>query len=1025
MQEDYDIHKTEAKWQEKWRQEKLFEADSISGKEKYFITIPFPYLNGNLHAGHTRTFTIGDVVARYKRMQGYNVLYPMAFHVTGTPIVGLADLICEKDETTMKVYTELHGIPADILPTLNEPEKIVDYFKVEAEHAMNIIGYSIDWRRKFTTMDPAFQKFIEWQYHTLYDKGLIVKGSHPVKWCPHDKNPVEDHDILRGEEATLVEYTFIKFRYKDTIFPCATLRPETVYGVTNLWLNPEISYVKLKMEKDGLEEYWVVSKEAYEKLLYTDWNVEFLEDVDAAGLIGQKLKNPATDNMIPILPASFVRGNNGSGVVMSVPAHAPYDYLALKDLAKDSAKDSTSQASTSQVTTSQDLAVYGLSAQDILAIKPIQVIDVPDYGETPAAEAVAELGVTDQQDPRAEEATKIVYRREFHGGTLKDITGKYKGMPVAKIKDRLTQDFIAQGIGSLFYEFSEPVQCRCGTMCVVNMVKGQWFLNYSSPEWKDDVYKCLSMMEIIPREIRTEFENKIDWLKDKACARTKGLGTKLPCDPRWLIESLGDSTVYMAYYTIADDINNGTVTPEMMTRPFLDYLFLNIGTAEAAAASGGPSVDRIRKLKEEFNYWYPVDLRSSGKDLVPNHLLFFLFHHVAMFDESMWPKSIAVNGFVSLEGQKMSKSKGPILTLKEAVDKYGADVTRMYILSAAEQTQDADWRREGIESAKTQIARFYTFVRQVVESGCAIPNGADKKQIDRWIESRIQRYIGEINAALALIHTRNAIQNAFFLIYNDIKWYHKRGGEQCLADVVETWTKLMAPFTPHICEEVWAELGHPTSISSVPYPAENPDLIDEAAEAAENIIIKTLEDIEEIIRVAKIEPKKVYLYTTPEWRVTILQKAAEIAAVSLESSAASLELASPSLEVEPAETVEDIEEIKDTVQPARNQSVVDMKELMQKCMAEPAIRSRGKDAQKYIQKVAGDIRGSSIDAVFKYLEANLDEKAVLEEAKPFFEKELGCPVEIFSAEEIDAGNAYDPAKKSGFAEPGRPAIYIE
>ncbi|MBZ3935650.1 leucine--tRNA ligase [Methanimicrococcus blatticola] len=1015
MQEDYNIQETESKWQEKWRIEKIFEANPESGKEKYFITIPFPYLNGNLHAGHTRTFTIGDVIARYKRMQGYNVLYPMGFHVTGTPIVGLADLIREQDPTTMKVYTELHGIPKNILPTLDEPEKIVDYFKVEAEYAMNIIGYSIDWRRKFTTMDPAFQKFIEWQYNNLYDKGLIVKGSHPVKWCPHDNNPVEDHDILRGEEATLVEYTLIKFRHKDTIFPCATLRPETVYGVTNLWLNPEVSYVKLKMEKDELEEYWVVSKEAYEKLLYTDWNVEFIEDMNASDLIGLKLKNPATDNIIQILPAPFVRGNNGSGVVMSVPAHAPYDYLALRDLAK------------------QDLTEYGITADEVQNIKPIQVIDVPDYGEAPAAEVVAELGVVDQKDPKAEEATKIVYRREFHGGTLKDITGKYKGMPVSKIKDRLTQDFISQGIGSIFYEFSEPVQCRCGTMCVVNMVKGQWFLNYSNPEWKDKVYKCLSQMDVIPPEFRVEFENKIDWLKDKACARTKGLGTQLPCDPRWLIESLGDSTIYMSYYTIANYINDGTITPEMMTRPFLDYLFLDVGTAEDAAASSGLNADLINKMKSEFNYWYPVDIRSSGKDLVPNHLLFFLFHHVALFDESKWPKALAVNGFVSLEGQKMSKSKGPILTLKEAVDTYGADVTRMYILSAAEQAQDADWRKEGIESARTQIGRFYTFVRQVVESGCKIPENGDKTHIDRWIESRIQQYIREVNIAFDSIHTRHAIQNAFFLIYNDIKWYHRRGGEQCLTEVVETWTKLMAPFTPHICEEVWSELGHTESIAFVPYPTENKALIDEAAEVAENIIIKTLEDVEEIIRVAKITPKKVYLYTTHEWRTLILRKAAEIALASdefvpTEEIAKGIrtdpEIMDSAIETMGHYVKEDVKEkAKEITEAVRNH--VDVKELIQKSMADPTIRSRGKEGQKYVQKVANDIRGSSIDAVLSYLNANVDEKQILEEAKPFLEKELGCPVEIFDAEEIDAGNAYDPEKKSRFAEPGRPAIYIE
>ena len=969
MHEDYNKHETEAKWQEKWQADKTFEADPNAGGKKYFITIPFPYLNGNLHAGHTRTFTIGDVIARYKRMQGYNVLFPMGFHVTGTPIVGLVDLIREKDPQTMKVYEEFHGIPKDVLPTLDESEKIVDYFKTEAENAMNIIGYSIDWRRKFTTMDEPFQKFIEWQYHTLYDKGLIVKGSHPVKWCPHDNNPVEDHDILRGEDATLVEYILIKFRHKDLIFPCATLRPETVYGVTNLWLNPDVDYVKLKMEKNDLEEYWIVSKEAYEKLKYTDWTVELVEQVNANDFIGLKLKNPATDGTIFILPAPFVRGSNGSGVVMSVPAHAPFDWLALNDLRQT------------------DFSY--ISKEDMEKIQPIQVIDVPEYGSCPAAEIVAELQIADQKDPKAEEATKTIYRREFHGGTLRAITGKYQGLPISKVKDRLTQDFISQGIGTIFYEFSEPIQCRCGTMCVVNMVKGQWFLNYAAPEWKDKVYNCLSQMDIIPPEQRTDFENKIDWLKDKACARTKGLGTKLPCDPRWLIESLGDSTIYMAYYTIANYINDGTIKTEMMTREFLDYLFFGIGSKDEVVLKSGLSESVLDKIRFEFNYWYPVDLRSSGKDLVPNHLLFFLFHHVALFDESRWPKAIAVNGFVSLEGQKMSKSKGPLLTLKKAVDEYGADVTRMYILSAAEQTQDADWKREGIESAKTQINRFYNFVMQIIDSGCKIQEGAEN-HIDKWIESRIQKYVREINIAFENIHTREAIQNAFFLIYNDIKWYHKRGGEQCLMRVIETWTKLMAPFTPHVCEEVWHELGHDESIAFVSYPVENPELINPAAEMAEDIIVKTLQDTEEIIRVAKITPKKVYMYTTPAWRVLVLKKAAEIMAAAGSSSS----------------------------------NEIDMKSFMQKCMEDPSIRSH-KEAQKYIQKIANDIRGSSIDAVLRYLGANLDEKQILEEAKPFFEKEFACPVEIFSADEVDAGNAYDPDKKSRFAEPGRPAIYIE
>jgi len=127
-------------------------------------------------------------------------------------------------------------------------------------------------------------------------------------------------------------------------------------------------------------------------------------------------------------------------------------------------------------------------------------------------------------------------------------------------------------------------------------------------------------------------------------------------------------------------------------------VLLGEGTAEDAATDSGVPVETIGQMRRDFEYWYPVDLRSSGKDLVPNHLLFFLFHHVAIFEEDQWPRAIAVNGFVSLENEKMSKSKGPLLTLKDAVDQYGADISRMYILSSAEQTQDADWKNSGIEA---------------------------------------------------------------------------------------------------------------------------------------------------------------------------------------------------------------------------------------------------------------------------------------------------------------------------------------
>ncbi|MCQ1535624.1 leucine--tRNA ligase [Methanosarcina sp. KYL-1] len=961
MEQDYRPHDIETKWQKKWNESRIFEPEPDS-REKFFITIPYPYLNGNLHAGHTRTFTIGDVVARHKRMLGKNVLYPMGFHVTGTPIVGLAELIASRDPQTMDVYERLHGIPGDILPTLDTPEKIVDYFKVESEKAMRMIGYSIDWRRKFTTTDPTYKKFIEWQYIRLEEKGLIVKGSHPVKWCPNDNNPVEDHDILHGEEATIVEFTLIKFRYKDLVLPCATLRPETTYGVTNLWVNPKVDYVKARVEKDGKVEFWVVSKEAFRKLTFTDREVEYVEDVPAKDIIGIMLTNPVTGDEVISLPASFVKPGNGSGIVMSVPAHAPFDYLALRDLYD------------------ADLSEYGIT-EDLSEIKLISLIKVPEFGEFPAKEIVETMGIASQADPKAEEATKIVYRREFHGGVLKEITGKYTGYPVSKIKDILTRDFIAENVGETFYEFSEPVVCRCGTPCVVNMVKGQWFLNYSNPEWKEKVYKCLNQMRIIPAEYRVEFENKVDWLKDKACARRKGLGTRLPFDKEWLIESLGDSTIYMCYYIVAKFIQKGDLTIDQLTLSFFDYVLFGKGDAAAVAEETGVTPALLEEIRSDFTYWYPVDLRSSGKDLVPNHLLFFLFHHVALFDEDKWPGSLAVNGFVSLEGQKMSKSKGPILTLESAVSEYGADITRMYILSTAEQTQDADWQKTGIDSARRQVDRFYAFARDVIESGKRATIGTELKQIDRWMLSRMQNYIRETNVALDSIQTREAIQNSFFLLINDVRWYQRRGGEALLYYVLDTWVRLMAPFTPHLCEEIWEAMGHEDPISLAQYPLYNDDLIDEGAELAEELVKGTLDDVEEIIRVTKMTPQKVHLYTAPAWKTEAINCACTIQA----------------------------------------EGSLDVGTLIKALMANPEMKRFGKEIPKFVQKLVPEFKSGGAERYETFAGLGLDEEALLKESSAFLEKEIDCPIEIYSAD----SPAYDPEKKSRFAEPLRPAIYIE
>ncbi len=1006
MQNDSpDFHAIERKWQEEWRKARIFEAEPDE-RQKFFITIPYPYLNGNLHAGHTRTLTIGDAVARYKRMNGYNVLFPMGYHVTGTPIIGLAERIAKKDPDTIKVYTTYHDVPLEDLLKLDTPEKIVEYFSREATNALKSIGYSIDWRRVFTTTDEPYQKFIEWQYWKLKEKGLVVKGSHPVRYCPHDENPVEDHDLMKGENATIVDFTVIKLYSPEVVFPCATLRPETIFGVTNLWINPSGSYVIA--EVNG--EKWFLSREAAEKLVHQEKDVKVLKEVNAREYIGEFVVNPVLAGMladdlvkaletiaeftdidpatleilrdasrhedrierirkvvekidvisrglidafkagfeiaadesriesaleklrmvvVPVLPAEFVDTDNATGVVMSVPAHAPYDYVALEDLKRESEE-----------------------LRKIADVKPIVLIRIEgeDY-EVPAVEVSEEMGIKSQKEvEKLERATKTVYRKEFHKGVLLENT-LYPEMPVSKVKDVLQKDLIELGIGDIFYEFSEkPVVCRCGTKCVVKIVRDQWFLNYSRPEWKEKVFELLEEMRIIPDYYKEEFRNKVEWLKDKACARRKGLGTRIPWDREWLIESLSDSTIYMAYYILAKFINAGKLKAENITQELLDYVFLNIGDAERASESSGLSKELVEEIKRDFDYWYPVDLRSSGKDLVANHLLFFLFHHVAIFPKELWPRAIAVNGYVSLEGKKMSKSKGPLLTMKRAVAENGADVTRMYILYAAEYDSDADWRKKDVESLASHLKRFYAlmkeyYTKEVKENG----------HLERWLVSRMQRAIKETREAMENLQTRRAVNAAFFEVMNDVRWYLRRGGKNPQI-VFDDWIKLISPFAPHICEEVW-HWKHDSFVSLEKYPEYDESRVDEVAEVAEEYLKSLMNDIKEVLKFVKAET--VYVAPAEEWKK-------EVARIAIRAG--------------------------------------NVKDAMKEVMKDEKFRGMGKEVSNFVKRV---LKESGI--------VEVDEKRVIEESREFLERELGVKVVVDESKV--------PENKRKAAMPGKPAVY--
>jgi leucyl-tRNA synthetase len=969
------FRKIEEKWQKNWEKAKVFETDPDLSRPKCFITVAYPYPNSPQHVGHGRTYTLADVHARYMRMRGFNTLLPMAFHYTGTPVLAMAKRLADNDKGLISDFVNVYKIPVEKLKELAEPIAMARYFHQEIKLGMKEIGFSIDWRREFTTVDPHYSRFIEWQFEKLRQKGYITRGSHPVGWCPRDGNPVGMHDTVGDVEPEIGEFTIIKFKRNNEVFPAATLRPETVFGVTNIWLNPNTKYVKATVD----DEQWIVSQESLEKLENQNRKVKILQTFEGEELVGKQVQNPATGKNIPVLPADFVDPKNATGVVMSVPGHAPYDYVALENIKKESSK----------------LERYRITAQDMGSVQPISLIEVKGYSEIPAGEIVREMNIREQSDPRLEDATKEVYRHEYHSGKMKPCTGKYAGMSVAEAKDKVKRDLVEEGKATTMYELlNRPVYCRCRTECIVKIVQDQWFIDYGNPEWKALAHENLSNMEILPEELRQEFNNVIDWLHEKACARKSGMGTRLPWDKDWIIESLSDSTIYMAYYTIVKAIKENNIQPDQLTFDVFDYVFLGKGKLTELAKKSGLSIKTIEQMRAEFTYFYPLDSRHSGRDLVPNHLTFMLFNHTAIFPTKLWPRQIATNGSVMMEGAKMSKSFGNIIPLREALAKFGADPVRLSVLSTAELLQDADFSPSIAKSMRDRLEKLYRFASKLTEKTQKKVPEAALEQIDRWMLSRLNQHICDATEAMDRLAVRKAIHTVLYELDQDFQWYQRRtasrgatakgeaAANKVFTEVLEAQVKMLAAVAPHMCEEIWEMIGGEDFIARSPWPMPDESKADRGAEEKESLIMNVLDDTQNILKATGRRPEKIYYYAAARWKWKIYFKA-------LEKSASERVL---------------------------------QKDLMKQLMQEPELRKQAEKVAKFTGQIVDDISRTSKETKQERMQVGLvDEAQALEEAKNFLEKELNTEIHVYSE---DAAR-YDPQQKAQLAKPYRPAIFIE
>jgi leucyl-tRNA synthetase len=928
----------ETKWQKRWEDAHIFEVEP-SDQPHFFVNVPYPYMNGFFHLGRSFTFLRADVIARFKRMQGYNTLFPFAFHCTGTPIVAAAQRVEEGEEKQIEILRDMR-IPEDIIPKFADPVFWTEYFPEEGKKDLKRLGMGVDWRRTFktTSLNPHYDRYVKWQFRKLKEKGLVGLGEHPVIWCTKCNSPIGDHARLEGEGETPQEFTLLKFEFGNEYIVAASLRPETVYGQTNMWVDPGLEYVRAKVD----DEIWIMSTQCAEKLSHQNKSVEILNTVKGKELIGKYCIAPGIEREIIILPSGFCDPDKGTGLVTSVPSDAPDDWMGLYDLQRDP----------------ELCAQYGLDMEEIRTVEPIAIIKSKGWGDFPAVEICEKMQVENQYDrEKLEKAKKEIYKSGFYTGTMNENCGRYAGIKVEKAKDLIKQELIEHGKAEVMYEPTGTVICRCLTPGIVKIVKNQWFIKYGDPQWKEMAHTAVEKMVFYPDVVRKQFHYVVDWLNDWACTREFGLGTRLPWDEKWIIESLSDSTIYMAFYTFYHLIKD--IDPERMTDKVFDYILLRKGDREDLERGFPGNI--LRKARRECDYWYPFTIRTSGKDLVQNHMTFCIFNHAAIFPEEKWPSGFAVNGWVLLDLERMSTSRGIYLLLREALDEYGADICRITLMYGGEGVDDSNWDTQFAEGIGAKLDAWHTFALEHYGKG-----RSEKKYIDRWVESVVHSTLKDITDAYKQMNFRTAIQRGFFDMQRYLKWYLRRCGEphkDVITSFIEIQTEILAPVVPHICEEIWEKLGKDGFISVAPWPSVAEEKIDEIVLEVEQFIEEVISDLQEILRVARIETaEKAYIYTAEDWKWEIINV-------------------------------------------ARGER--DVKAAMKKAMQSETVRTHGKEASKFIPTVVKN----------RIFPAEIREKEVLEEARDFISQEVGLEIEI--------DQEYDPQNKKRTAIPGKPGIYIE
>ncbi|XP_058735423.1 leucine--tRNA ligase, cytoplasmic-like [Vicia villosa] len=858
------LREIEAKVQQWWEQEQVFKSEPGEKPpepgQKFFGTLPFPYMNGYLHLGHAFSLSKLEFAAAFHRLCGANVLLPFAFHCTGMPIQAAAGKLAREiqqfgnppvfpdeveeqsvgDENESGAPAKFKGKKSKVaakssgqayqweilrsvgisdaeIPEFRDPYKWLSYFPPLAMEDLKAFGLGCDWRRSFVTtdMNPYFDSFVRWQMRKLKSLGKVVKDVRYTIFSPLDGQPCGDHDRASGEGAQPQEYTIIKMELvspfpkkfkvlegKKVFLAAATLRPETMYGQTNAWVLPDGKYGAFEINET---EIFVMTRRAALNLAYQNHSrvpqkPTCLLELTGHDLIGLPLKSPLSFNeIIYALPMLSILMDKGTGLVTSVPSDAPDDYMALHDLKSNPAFREK----------------YGVKDEWVLPFEIVPIIDVPSFGNKSAETVCLQLEIKSQNEKdKLEKAKKETYLKGFNEGTM--IVGEFSGKKVQEAKPLIRSKLLKTGQAIVYSEPEKRVMSRSGDECVVALTD-QWYITYGESEWKKLADECLSNMSLYSEKTRHEFQHSLGWLNQWACSRSFGLGTRIPWDEQFLVESLSDSTIYMAYYTIAHYLQDGdmygssesSIKPQHLTDDVWDYIFCDGPLPKAIDISSS----LLERMKLEFEYWYPFDLRVSGKDLISNHLTFCIYNHTAIMPKHHWPRGFRCNGHITLNSEKMSKSTGNFKTIRQAIEEFSADATRFSLADAGDGVDDANFVPETANQAILKLTKELAWYESILAAESSMRTGAPSTFADHVFANAINIAIKTTEQNYTNYMFREALKSGFNVLRTARDKYrstYKDNIEDYNHDLVwrfmDVQTRLLAPICPHYAEFVWREI---------------------------------------------------------------------------------------------------------------------------------------------------------------------------------------------------------------------------